>query len=72
MKVIEVKGNKKGALSEAIEEAVILWLEKTWRKLLIYKLIKNYMKFNFIKFRFNFTVLHKSIKMVAQALKNPK
>ncbi len=28
MKVIEVKGNKKGALSEAIEEAVILWLEK--------------------------------------------
>jgi len=28
MKVIEVKGNKKGALSEAIEEAVILWLKK--------------------------------------------
>lgn len=28
MKVIEVKGNKKGALSEAIEEAIKLWLEK--------------------------------------------
>ena len=28
MKVIEVKGNKKGALSEAVEEALILWLEK--------------------------------------------
>ncbi len=27
-KVIEVKGNKKGALSEAIEEAIKLWLEK--------------------------------------------
>lgn len=27
-KVIEVKGNKKGALSEAIEEAIGLWLEK--------------------------------------------
>jgi len=26
--VIEVKGNKKGALSEAIEEAIKLWLEK--------------------------------------------
>ncbi len=28
MKVIEIKGNKKGALSEAVEEAIILWLEK--------------------------------------------
>jgi len=28
MKVVEVKGNKKGALSEAVEEALILWLEK--------------------------------------------
>ncbi len=28
MKVIEVKGNKKGALSEAVEEALILWLER--------------------------------------------
>jgi len=27
-RVIEVKGNKKGALSEAIEEAIKLWLEK--------------------------------------------
>jgi len=27
-KVIEIKGNKKGALSEAIEEAIKLWLEK--------------------------------------------
>ncbi len=27
-KVIEVKGNKKGALSEAVEEAIKLWLEK--------------------------------------------
>ncbi len=27
-KVIEVKENKKGALSEAIEEAIKLWLEK--------------------------------------------
>jgi len=27
-KVVEVKGNKKGALSEAIEEAIKLWLEK--------------------------------------------
>ena len=28
MKVVEIKGNKKGALSEAVEEAIILWLEK--------------------------------------------
>ncbi|ADB57538.1 hypothetical protein [Archaeoglobus profundus] len=28
MKVVEIKGNKKGALSEAVEEALILWLEK--------------------------------------------
>ena len=28
MKVIEIKGNKKGALSKAVEEALILWLEK--------------------------------------------
>ena len=28
VKVIELKGNKKGALSEAIEEAIKLWLEK--------------------------------------------
>ncbi len=28
MKVIELKGNKKGALSEAVEEALVLWLEK--------------------------------------------
>jgi hypothetical protein len=28
MKVVEVKGNKKGALSEAVEEAMIIWLEK--------------------------------------------
>ena len=28
MKVVEVKGNKKGALSEVVEEALILWLEK--------------------------------------------
>jgi len=28
MKVVEVKGNKKGALSEAVEEALIFWLEK--------------------------------------------
>jgi len=28
MKVIEIKGNKKGALSEAVEETLILWLEK--------------------------------------------
>ncbi|WP_456327869.1 hypothetical protein [Archaeoglobus sp.] len=28
MKVVEVKGNKKGALSEAVEEALILWLKK--------------------------------------------
>ena len=27
-KVIEVKGNKKTALREAIEEAITLWLEK--------------------------------------------
>ena len=27
-KVVEIKGNKKGALSEAIEEAIKLWLEK--------------------------------------------
>ena len=27
-RVIEIKGNKKGALSEAIEEAIKLWLEK--------------------------------------------
>ncbi len=33
MKVIEVKGNKKGALSEAVGEAVILWLEKHGVKL---------------------------------------
>jgi hypothetical protein len=26
MKVIEIKGNKKGSLSEAVEEALILWL----------------------------------------------
>ena len=28
MKVIEIKGNKKSALSEAVEEVLILWLEK--------------------------------------------
>ncbi len=28
MKVIEIKGNKKGALSEAVEEALVLWLKK--------------------------------------------
>ncbi len=28
MKVIEIKGNKKGSLSEAVEEAIKLWLEK--------------------------------------------
>jgi len=27
-KVIELKGNKKGALSEAVEEAIKLWLKK--------------------------------------------
>jgi len=27
-KVIEVRGNRRGALSEAIEEAIKLWLEK--------------------------------------------
>ena len=27
-KVIEIKGNKKGALREAVEEAMKLWLEK--------------------------------------------
>jgi hypothetical protein len=34
MKVIEIKGNKKGALSEAVEEAIILWLEKHGVKIL--------------------------------------
>jgi hypothetical protein len=34
MKVIEVKGNKKGALSEAVEEAIILWLNKHGIKIL--------------------------------------
>lgn len=33
MKVVEVKGNKKGALSEAVEEAMILWLEKHGTKI---------------------------------------
>ena len=27
-RVMEIKGNKKGALSKAIEEAIRLWLEK--------------------------------------------
>jgi len=33
MKVVEVKGNKRGALSEAVEEAIILWLEKHGTKI---------------------------------------
>ena len=33
MKVVEIKGNRKGALSEAVEEALILWLENMASKL---------------------------------------
>jgi metal-responsive CopG/Arc/MetJ family transcriptional regulator len=32
-RVMEIKGNRKGALSEAVEEAIRLWLEKHGTKM---------------------------------------